>query len=294
MAYTQFDEGGFSRRSILKGGALVAGGGMLATLPFGSALLAHDVSEAWPRVAAEIESYLAEKKVANMIATFGWKQEDHAHTVGGGTLAMGGTTQADIDSLYRIYSMTKPITGMLAMQLISEGRMGLDQPLSDILPAFANMQVQKEYDGAITEDNLEPASNPITIRHLLTHTAGLGYQIVQQGPIKDEYDRLGLVAGQVSRVPIPGMGMAQTAQSLELFADRLATVPLVYQPGTRWSYSVGLDLMGRVIEVVEGKRSLLAKGSHFSQATKPIAFAFTLDRRTGRSLFSAAQTRMTT
>ncbi len=253
MAYTQFDEGGFSRRSILKGGALVAGGGMLATLPFGSALLAHNVSEAWPRVAAEIESYLAEKKVANMIATFGWKQEDHAHTVGGGTLAMGGTTQADIDSLYRIYSMTKPITGMLAMQLISEGRMGLDQPLSDILPAFANMQVQKEYDGAITEDNLEPAKSPITIRHLLTHTAGLGYQIVQQGPIKDEYDRLGLVAGQVSRVPIPGMGMAQTAQSLELFADRLATVPLVYQPGTRWSYSVGLDLMGRVIEVVEGK-----------------------------------------
>ena len=84
MAYTQFDEGGFSRRSILKGGALVAGGGMLATLPFGSALLAHDVSEAWPRVAAEIESYLAEKKVANMIATFRSKKSAEAYRWGQG------------------------------------------------------------------------------------------------------------------------------------------------------------------------------------------------------------------
>jgi len=253
MAYSDFTGHEFSRRSLLRGGAALAGGGMLATLPFGSAVQAHDVGEAWPRVAAEIEKYLKEKKVANMIATFGWKLEDHVHTVGGGTLAMGGNTRANEDSLYRIYSMTKPITGMLAMQLISEGKMGLDQPLSDILPAFANMQVQKEYDGPITEDNLEPAKNPITIRQLLTHTAGLGYQIVQQGPIKDEYYRLGLAPGQVSRMPIPGIPTIEPAGSLELFADRLATVPLVYQPGTRWSYSVALDLMGRVIEVVEGK-----------------------------------------
>jgi len=252
MAYSDFTGHEFSRRSLLRGGAALAGGGMLATLPFGSAVQAHDVGEAWPRVAAEIEKYLKEKKVANMIATLGWNQ-DKLHTVGGGTLSMGGATKADENSLYRIYSMTKPITGMLAMQLISEGKMGLDQPLSDILPAFANMQVQKEYDGAITEENLEPAKNPITIRQLLTHTAGLGYQIIQQGPIMEEYYRLGLAPGQVSRMPIPGIPTIEPAESLELFADRLATVPLVYQPGTKWSYSVSLDLMGRVIEVVEGK-----------------------------------------
>ncbi|MEL7729443.1 serine hydrolase domain-containing protein [Citromicrobium bathyomarinum] len=252
MAYSDFTGHEFSRRSLLRGGAALAGGGMLATLPFGSALQAHDVGEAWPRVAAEIEKYLKEKKVANMIATLGWNQ-DKLHTVGGGTLSMGGATKADENSLYRIYSMTKPITGMLAMQLISEGKMGLDQPLSDILPSFANMQVQKEYDGAITEENLEPAKNPITIRQLLTHTAGLGYQIIQQGPIMEEYYRLGLAPGQVSRMPIPGIPTIEPAESLELFADRLATVPLVYQPGTKWSYSVSLDLMGRVIEVVEGK-----------------------------------------
>lgn len=253
MAFTDFTDSAVSRRSLLRGGACLAGGSMLAGLPFGSALLAHDVSEDWPNVAAEVDRYLNEKKVANMLATFGWKQDDHIHTVGGGTLALGGSTKADIDSLYRIYSMTKPVTGMMAMQLVSEGKMGLDQPLSDILPAFANMQVQKEYDGPITGDNLEPATRPITIRHLLTHTAGLGYQIIQQGAIKDEYDRLGLIPGQVSRMPIPGAGSAQPLASLEAFADALATVPLVYQPGTKWSYSVSLDLLGRVIEVVEGK-----------------------------------------
>ena len=252
MAYTDFTGGGFSRRGILRGGALLAGGGMLTTLPFGRALLAHDVGESWPRVAAEIQSYLDAGKVANMLATFGWNQDD-AHSVGGGTLALGGSTQVDMDSLYRIYSMTKPITGMVAMQLISEGAMGLDQPLAEILPAFAEMKVQKEYDGSIAPENLEPAANPITIRHLLTHTAGLGYQIIQQGAIKDEYDRLGLIPGQVSRMPIPGAGSAEPIASLAAFADTLATVPLVYQPGTKWSYSVSLDLMGRVIEVVDGK-----------------------------------------
>ena len=253
MAYTDFMDGGLSRRSLLRSGAYAVGGTMLASLPFGSTLLAHDVSEAWPTVAAEVEKYLKEKKVATMIATFGWGQNDHLHTIGGGTLAMDSTTKADVDSLYRIYSMTKPITGMMTMQLISEGKLALDQPLSDILPAYANMQVQKTYDGTITEENLEPAKNPITIRHLLTHTAGLGYGIVQQGAIKDEYDRLGLVPGQVSRMPIPGIGRSVPAESLELFADRLATVPLVYEPGTKWSYSVAMDLLGRVIEVVEGK-----------------------------------------
>ena len=253
MAYTDFNVGGLSRRSILKGGALLAGGSMLAGMPFGQALFAHDVSAEWPSVAAEIEKYLTEKKLANAIASFGWNLEEKSHPVGGGTLAFGSTAKADLNSLYRIYSMTKPITGMMAMQLISEGKMALDQPLSDILPAFADMQVQKEYDGAITEDNLEPAKSPITIRQLLTHTSGLGYQIIQKGALMDEYYRLGLAPGQVSRMPIPGIPTIKPAESLELFADRLATVPLVYQPGTKWSYSVSLDLMGRVIEVVEGK-----------------------------------------
>jgi CubicO group peptidase (beta-lactamase class C family) len=254
LAYRNFADETLTRRSLFRGSAYAAAGAALAGLPFGRQLLAmHDVSEAWPNVAALAKRYVEERKVANMFLTFGWGQEDHAHTVGGGTLALNGSTEVDENTLYRIYSMTKPVTGMTAMMLIDEGKLGLDQPVYDILPAYRNMMVQVEYDGAITEDNLEPAKSPMTIRQLMTHTAGLGYGIIQSGPIQKAYTEAGIVPGRVSRMPIPGVAGGESVQSLEAFADELAKLPLVYQPGTKWSYSMGLDLLGRVIEVVEGK-----------------------------------------
>ena len=253
MAFRTFDTNDLTRRSLIRSGGSLAAGAALSSLPFGRAAFAHDVSESWPNVAALAEKYLSQGKVANLFLTFGWGQQSMAHTVGGGTLSLDGTTEVNEDSLYRIYSMTKPVTGMMTMMLIDDGKFGLDTPLHEILPAFRDMMVQKQYDGAITEDNLEPAKRPITIRHLLTHTAGLGYGIVQKGPIKKAYEDKGLVPGQVTKLPIPGLGDSRPAGSLQLFADRLAELPLVLQPGTKWSYSVSLDLLGRVIEVVEGK-----------------------------------------
>ncbi len=114
------------------------------------------------------------------------------------------------------------------------------------------MMVQKEYDGSIGPENLEPAAQPVTVRMLMTHTAGLGYGIIQKGPIAKAYEDAGLVPGQVSRLPIPGLGRGKPTDSLEKFADGIAALPLVYQPGTKWSYSVGLDVLGRVIEVASG------------------------------------------
>src|SRR3546814_15128381 len=72
--------------------------------------------------------------------------------------------------------------------------------------------------------------------------------LFRSGPLRDAYNKAGLVGGQVSRLPIPGLPPITPAPSLAVFADRLAELPLVYEPGTRWRYSVGLDLMGRVIE----------------------------------------------
>jgi CubicO group peptidase (beta-lactamase class C family) len=247
---TTLDTAVLSRRALLRGGALLAAGGALSGLPFGRALLAHDVAEDWPNLAALSKKYVDGRKVANLFMTFGWGQEDHAHTVGGGTLSLAGSTPVDENSLYRIYSMSKPITGMAAMILIDEGKLGLDQPLHEILPAFRDMQVLRRPDGPL--DETDPAIRPITIRQLLTHTAGLGYQITSKGPQLEAYNAAGLIGALVSKMPIPGFPPVTPAPSLAVFADRLAEIPLMYQPATKWSYSCSLDLLGRVIEVASG------------------------------------------
>ena len=247
MAYRNFDDMALDRRALLRSGALFGGGALLAGSPLAAALARVSQSRPqWPAVSTLVEQYVASRKVANMVATLGWGRNDPQY-IARGTLAIGQPAVVGPDSLYRIYSMTKPITGMAAIMLIDEGRLGLDQPIAEILPAYARMMVQKTPDGTLTE--LVPAERPITVRHLLTHTAGLGYGIVQKGPIKTVYEDQGLIPGQVSRIQLPGLGRGTPVKGLAAFADRLAKVPLVYQPGTRWSYSVSLDLLGRVIEV---------------------------------------------
>ena len=235
-----------ARRELLRMGSYAALGTLLAPQ---MAWAQNGARDPMQNVAAFIERWVGPGKFPGIVASFGLPGQPTKYTVRGSE-GFADTDPLTPDSLFRVYSMTKPITGMAAMMLIDDGRLGLDQPLADILPKFAKMQVQVTPDGSITE--LRPARNPITIRNLLTHTAGLGYTIIQKGPIKKAYEDAGLVAGQISRLPVPGLERGAAVPSLALFADRLAEQPLVYEPGTTWSYSVGLDLMGRVIEVVSG------------------------------------------
>lgn len=256
MAFREFDAAPalpvLSRRSLFRSLALAGAGATLAGLPFGRQILAaHDVADSWPNVAAMANRYISERKVANMFLTFGWGQEDHAHTVGGGSLSLAKDAPVDENTLYRIYSMSKPITGMATMILIDEGKLSLDQPVYDIIPAFRDMQVLVDPKGPL--DQVVKAERAITIRQLLTHTSGLGYQIISEGPLRDAYNKLGLVGGRVSRLPIPGWPPVAPAPGLEAFAERLATLPLAYQPATKWSYSCSIDLLGRVIEVASGQ-----------------------------------------
>ena len=241
-----------SRRSILRGGALLGAGSAISALPFGagSAFAAEDIAARWPVVTAMLDKYVGGGKLANMVAALGWGTAEPGY-IARGREALDDSDIAGPDSLYRIYSMTKPVTGMAVMMLIDDGKLGLDQPLADILPKFARMQVQVTADGSITD--LKPAKAQITIRQLLTHSAGLGYSIMQKGPLKAAYVAAGVIPGQVSRMPIPGLDRGAPVASLALFADRLASLPLVYEPGSQWSYSVSLDLLGRVVEVVSGK-----------------------------------------
>jgi CubicO group peptidase (beta-lactamase class C family) len=234
------------RREVLRLGALAGlGAGFMPRLA--RAATQPNLS---PQVTALIERWVGPGKFPGMVAALGLPGRDPLF-IARGTDSFTDLDPQGPDSLYRIYSMTKPITGMATMLLIAEGKLRLDQPLAEILPRFAHMQVQKTYDGSITD--LEPANSPITIRQLVTHTSGIGYSIIQKGPIKTAFEEAGIIAGQISRMPIAGLDRGKPVNSLALFADRLATMPLVYQPGTHWSYSNGLDLMGRVIEVVSGR-----------------------------------------
>jgi CubicO group peptidase (beta-lactamase class C family) len=235
-----------SRRAMLGGMAVT--GGLAATLR--PAFAALDSGPTFPATRAFVTGFVERKQLAGTLAAIGFGDKP-AEVIAAGSLALGGATPVDVNSLWRVYSMTKPVTGIAAMMLLDQGKLRLDQPLADILPAYANMQVQVTPDGAL--DDVRPAKTAITIRHLLTHTAGLGYNITQKGPLKEAYRANGILPGKVTKLPLPGVDNSPTAPSLEVFADRLAALPLVYEPGTKWSYSVSLDLLGRVIEVVSGQ-----------------------------------------
>lgn len=190
------------------------------------------------------DAYVKTGKVPGVVAAIG--QGDAPPTfVSAGRIARDpGAPAAGPDSLWRIYSMTKPITAAAAMILIQEGKLKLDEPVSDFIPAFKTMRVLDAREASLAS---HPATHPITIRNLLTHTSGLGYQIIGTGPLPREYQRLGLLGGRAN-------AEASKAQpkSLEEFADRVATVPLLAEPGTEWNYSISLDILGRVIEVASG------------------------------------------
>src|SRR5690606_38908591 len=206
----------------------------------------------WANVTRLVQGYVESRKVSGMVVTLGFG-DGPLTAIHAGVDSFTAPRRSGLDSIYRIYSMTKPITGMAAISLIDEGRLGLDQPLQEILPAFRNMRVQKVYDGPITPDNLEPAERPITIRQLLTHTSGLGYGIVQSGPIAEAFRERGVVPGLVTRLQALPVFRGNAVQGLDVFADRVAELPLVYQPGTKWSYSIAFEILGRVIEVVSGE-----------------------------------------
>jgi CubicO group peptidase (beta-lactamase class C family) len=236
-----------TRRQWLGGAAAL---GVSAALPSVPAR-AQSTSE-WTNVARLVQDYVDSRKVSGMVVTLGFG-DGPITAIGAGVDSFSAPRPSGLDSIYRIYSMTKPITGMAAVSLIDEGKLGLDQPLHEILPRFRTMRVQKVYDGPITADNLEPAVRPITIRQLLTHTAGLGYGIVQAGPIAEAFRERGVVPGLVTRLQALPVFRGTSVQGLDVFADRLAEMPLVYQPGTRWSYSMAFEVLGRVIEVVSGQ-----------------------------------------
>jgi CubicO group peptidase (beta-lactamase class C family) len=144
------------------------------------------------------------------------------------------------DTLWRIYSMTKPVTSVAAMMLYEEGAFELSDPVSAFIPAFAGARV---YAGGSDQRQVTvPATEPLRIWHLLTHTSGLTYGFLRVHPV----DALYRAAGFEWSVPA-GMDLATACEAW-------AAMPLLFQPGTEWNYSVATDVLGRVVEVASGQR----------------------------------------
>jgi|HigsolmetaAR206D_1030411.scaffolds.fasta_scaffold00177_24 CubicO group peptidase (beta-lactamase class C family) len=161
----------------------------------------------------------------------------HASTYGQRDIEAGRPVEPD--TLWRIFSMTKPITSVAAMILWEEGRFQLTDEISRWLPEFADVRVYER--GSTLQPYTVPAIEPIRIWHLLTHTAGLTYGFMQTSVVDGLYRSAGF-----DLYPPAGLDLATaTAQ--------LARLPLLFQPGTAWGYSVATDVLGRLIEVVSGQ-----------------------------------------
>jgi CubicO group peptidase (beta-lactamase class C family) len=138
------------------------------------------------------------------------------------------------DTIVRIYSMTKPITTVAAMMLMEEGKFQLDDPVSKYIPELKGMRV---YVGP--GDKTEPARREITVRDLMRHTAGFTYGVFGDTPVDRMYRQKGLLVNR--------------DLNLQEFVSRLGGIPLVNQPGTKFQYSVGVDVLGRLVEVTSGQ-----------------------------------------
>ena len=201
-----------------------------------------------PNTQALFDGYVKSGKMPGIVGAFGQGDGPTLFVTSGRIGDEPNAPAANPDSLWRVYSMTKPVTAAAAMILIEEGKIGLDDPVSKYIPAFANMRVLTDPANSLAS---RPAARPITIRNLLTHTAGLGYNIVTKGPLLHEYERLGILPAAVNAQTEVQMRRVRPATLAE-FANRVAGLPLIADPGKLWSYSIGLDVMGRVIEVASG------------------------------------------
>jgi CubicO group peptidase (beta-lactamase class C family) len=142
------------------------------------------------------------------------------------------------DAIFRIYSMTKPITGVAMMMLFEEGKWRLEDPVSRYIPEFAKLQVHVG-DNPDGTPKLEDARRPMTMREIMTHSAGLGYVLNQMNPVDRQ-----IIKEQTLNAAAP----------LQTMIDKLGKVPLLAQPGTRWSYSIAVDVQGYLVEKFSGMK----------------------------------------
>ena len=203
-------------------------------------------SERLARIKPLLQRYVDEGKVAG-IQTLIARKGKIVHFEQVGKLDLDTHSALREDSLFRIYSMTKPITTTAAMILYEEGKLQLDDPVEKYLPAFKNKKV-------LVDGELVDATHAITIRELMSHTAGLTYGIFGNSVIDQKY-RVAMFgeAHQFSFNNTTINADASKIKTLDDLVSAIGPIPLQYQPGTQWVYSLSVDILGAVIEKVSGQ-----------------------------------------
>ncbi len=196
-------------------------------------------SERLDRIRPAFESYVTDGKLSGVITVVA-REGQVVHFEASGYQDVEAGEPMTEDTLFRMYSMTKPIASAALMMLWEEGHFLLSTPLAAILPEFADTQVYVSGDGDVMET--EPPRRPIVVRDLMTHTSGLTYTFIPS-PVAASYAAAGL-EGSADAVP---------HDDLAHYVRELAKQPLLAHPGTAWNYSVGLEVAGRVVEVASGQ-----------------------------------------
>jgi len=191
------------------------------------------------RIDAHFAAYVDDGRLPGWLLTIS-RHGRLAHVARCGSRDLEAGLPVTDDTLWRIYSMTKPVTSVAAMILYEEGKLALTDPVSAFIPAFTDVRVYA--GGSDLKPLTVPAAEPVRIWHLLTHTAGLAYGFHRVHPVDAMYRAAGFEWGTP-----PGVDLAQAC-------DLWAGFPLLFQPGAEWNYSVATDVLGRVVEVASGQR----------------------------------------
>ena len=191
------------------------------------------------RIGDHMKRYIDAGKIAGTL-TLVARRGQVAYLEPQGHLEIERRRPVTADAVWRIYSMTKPITSVGLMMLYEEGRFQLDDPVHRFIPSWQNLRVF--VGGNYPTFKTAPVERPMTIRDLLSHTSGLTYGFMERTNVDAAYRKLG-VADQT-----------RSGYTLQDMVDTLAELPLEFSPGTRWNYSVSTDVIGHLIEVISGQR----------------------------------------
>ena len=192
-------------------------------------------SEKMARVTESLKGFVQEQKVAGTIAVVARKGKV-IYFESFGSRDLGAKKPMEKDSILRFYSMSKPITTVAAMILVEEGKIDLDTDLATYIPEFKELKVFEAREG--NEFKVKELVRAVTVRDLMRHTSGLTYGFFGNTAIDQHYVQVGVLS------PL---------DTLQQTVEKLGKIPLLYQPGTRFNYSVSSDVLGHIVEVVSGK-----------------------------------------